>query len=343
MFPVFKLAAVRVPDLHRAVSVKSVLLKELTGIWVEDYGMASASGMYNIVEDRWDEEIVTMAGLQIRNLPPVLGKDQIIGNVIPRAQLEYGIPEEAIVVNGSGDGLLANSGSGCDSANRIAATMGTSASARQSLKSAVLDELAGTFCYKADVESYVLGCASSNGGNIFDWARDIFDGLDARLASTEDLPIFIPLLHGERSPDWNSKLTGSWHGLRSSNSIRDLRRSVIEGVVFNLVQYTEIVQHTSGVKPQEIVLSGNGFLNETASSVLASLVPATTLVVPEPGLASLRGAAMCGLRAIREDPVRAMENLVAQAVVVEPTESNAVHARFERYKKLRQGLADGAQ
>ena len=50
-------------------------------------------------------------------------------------------------------------------------TLGTSAVARQSLTKPALDLLAGTFCYRAAEDAYILGCAGSNGGNVLDWGR----------------------------------------------------------------------------------------------------------------------------------------------------------------------------
>src|SRR5262249_49674222 len=56
MFPVFKIAAMRMTDSElfdrtkRIVSIKALLLNRLTGAWIEDYGVASASGLFDIHE-----------------------------------------------------------------------------------------------------------------------------------------------------------------------------------------------------------------------------------------------------------------------------------------------------
>src|SRR5437016_161266 len=97
----------------RAVSLKSFLLHVLTGSWAEDHGMASASGMYNMLEDRWDPELVQLAGLTEKHLPPVQDRTEIAGRVTSIAASEFGLPANAAVINGSGDGFLANLGSEC--------------------------------------------------------------------------------------------------------------------------------------------------------------------------------------------------------------------------------------
>src|SRR5688572_16545312 len=60
MFPVFKLAALYLRDRRlideakRVVSVKAFLIHRLTEVWIEDHGMASASGLYNLQSSRWE-------------------------------------------------------------------------------------------------------------------------------------------------------------------------------------------------------------------------------------------------------------------------------------------------
>src|SRR5438128_6491288 len=168
--------------------------------------MASASGMYNILDDRWDAELVRLAGLTEKHLPVVQGRTEIIGRVTSIAASEFGLPVNAVVINGSGDGFLANIGSECETPEKIAVTLGTSAVARQTVPRAVLNSASGTFCYEAAEDAYLLGCAGNNGGNVLDWGRSILGTLkDAALSSNP--PIFVPLLYGERSPEWNPKLT----------------------------------------------------------------------------------------------------------------------------------------
>ena len=334
MFPVFKLAALHLNDeslfakAARAVSLKSFLLHVLTGSWAEDHGMASASGMYNMLEDRWDPELVQLAGLTEKHLPPVQDRTEIAGRVTSIAASEFGLPANAAVINGSGDGFLANLGSECETPAKIAVTLGTSAVARQTVTRPVLNSSSGTFCYKAADDAYLLGCAGNNGGNVLDWGRSILGILkDAALSSNP--PIFVPLLYGERSPEWNPKLTGSWHELTGRHTATDLSRSILEGVIFNMAYFVDIVQSTSGEKPSDIVLSGNGFLHPLGAPTLAAVVNAAVWMPSQPGLASLRGAGICALRALK------MSIPPLKAEMVSPLEDSRVHDRYRRYRQLR--------
>jgi gluconokinase len=334
MYPIFKLATLRITEgsllsaARRVISIKTFLNQRLTGTWIEDHGMASASGLYNIEEGDWDTPLVELAGLTRNMLPPVSSRYDTAGTVTSEAAADFGLREGTIVINGSGDGFLAHIGSGCEAPSAISVTLGTSAVARQTIVRPVLDSQAGTFCYRADTNASLLGCAGNNGGNVLDWGRSLF-GASVPSSAVADTPIFIPLLHGERSPEWNPLVTGSWHGLRSHHTAGDLMRSILEGVIFNLAYYVEILEKTSGQNASSIVLSGNGFLQPLSASILASLVDAPVWMPADPGLASLRGAAICALRARGAD-VPALE-----AKEVPKLNDSELAARFSRYKAFR--------
>lgn len=340
MFPVFKLATLHLRDntvmaqARRVVSVKTLLTHWLTGEWTEDHGMASASGLFHIANGDWDPALLGLLGLKRESLPAVAGRNHVIGRVTREAASEFGLVEGAPVINGSGDGFLANVGSECETPDRFSVTLGTSGVARQTLPKPILDPSAGTFCYKADEDAFLLGCASSNGGNVLDWGRSLLGSVDSG-AAADDIPTFIPLLHGERSPDWNPKLTGSWHGLTALHTAADLARSIVEGIVFNLAYYVEILQRTSMEKPSVVVLSGNGFLHPLAPRILASVVAAPVRMPAAPGLATMRGAGICALRALGSTIPR------LQADVVEPLDDSRITERYARYKMLRLSVSSG--
>ncbi len=337
MYPVFKLASLHLTDpellkrSNRIVSIKALLINRLTGIWIEDHGMASASGLFNSTRGDWDVELLKTVGLDRAQLPPIADRAEIVGRVAPSAAAEFGLIAGTPVLAGTGDGFFANVGSDCEAPSRIAVTLGTSAVARQTLSKPVLDLTAGTFCYRADRDSFLLGCAGSNGGNVLDWGRQILGTLKNADAS-EDPPIFIPLLHGERSPDWNPHLTGSWHGLTARHTAADLSRSVLEGVVFNLAHFIEIVQQASAERATDLVLSGNGFLHPVAAPILAAVTGLATWIPRTPGFGSPRCLGICALRALGQS-VPAL-----QVDRVSPFEDARILLRYREYFRLRSAV-----
>jgi len=336
MFPIFKLASLYVQDspliarTKRVVSAKAFLIHRLTQSWIEDHGMASSSGLFNLNMNNWDATLLASVGLTSERFPAVTRRTDVAGRVTRDAAIQFGLREGMDVITGSGDGFLASLGSGCESPSKVAVTLGTSSVARQTVTKPVLNLSSGTFCYKADEKEFLLGCASNNGGNVLDWARSIFGDVDSE--TNDDLPVFIPLLYGERSPEWDPALTASFRDLKAHHGAAELAQSVLESVLFNLSWFVEILQKTSGNRVSEIVLSGNGFLAAAAPGILASVVDVPVLMPADPGAASLRGAAVCAFRAMG----REVQPLDVNQVL--PLDDPRLTRRYQRYKELRRQI-----
>jgi gluconokinase len=123
----------------------------------------------------------------------------------------------------------------------MALTVGTTAALRvvtDTPSSAVPD---GLWRYRVDVDHYLTGGATSEGGNIFQWAKatlaldaiDIDAELAQRKADSHGLTA-LPLLAGERSPGWWAKASGSVIGLRLSTTPLDIVQALLEGVALRL-------------------------------------------------------------------------------------------------------------
>jgi gluconokinase len=198
-----------------------------------------------------------------------------------------------------------------------------------------LDPTAGTFCYRASANTFLLGCATSNGGNVLDWARDTFGSMTVDSSQAEDLPVFLPFMNGERSLEWDPHLRESWHGRRDGHSPAQLSRAVAEGVLFNVAQYVEVVEGQSGVVARDIVLSGNGFQEPQLAKLFASVLGRELIVPESSGLATLRGAAVYTWRALGHDVGPALEIEIRRSMRVKPLRDSSLSRRFERFKELR--------
>jgi gluconokinase len=338
MFPVFKLAANPPGRGNRVGSPKSWLAWELTGEFVEDYGMASASGLLNVQSGTWDAELVRLVDLDVEDLPRVVDPFAMVGTVSDAGALRFGIPAGTKLVSGSGDGFVANIGSGCTTPRQTAVTLGTSGAVRQMLSSPVLDPAAGTFCYRASSDNFLLGCATNNGGNVLEWARETFAETLPDVADGVALPIFLPFLNGERSVEWNPDLHEAWFGRLETHTTKELARAVTEGVVFNLAQYVEIVERQSGSVARDVVLSGNGFQDGSIARLLASLLGRDLAMPKSAGLATLRGAAIYAWQALGHDVRDDLQKYLDDAPRVCCEKDAALLERFAKFKHLRRHL-----
>jgi sugar (pentulose or hexulose) kinase len=284
IFPTFKLAMLRMSDpqmcarAKRVISIKGLLLNWLTGSWVEDFGNPSASGLANVNSGDWEVEVFAAVGLERSHLPSIVGPTQPVGVVTAAAASQFGLEAGTKVIAGLGGDFATTVGSGCEAPSKVAVTLGVSAVAHQTVMRYVGGDFVGMFCHRADENTFILGSASINGGSVIDWGLRVLGDANPADAS-EDPPIFIPLLHGERSPGRDPRNSGTWHNLRASHTAADLSRSILEGVMFDLAHSIENVQKASGETATDLVLSGSGFTSRMAASIVATVAERPTWVL----------------------------------------------------------------
>jgi len=154
-----------------------------------------------------------------------------------------------------GDGAAANIGSGAVREDQLALTIGTTAAIRQIMpfNTKMYDRLMQRqnasnrpWVYRLNQASMLVGGATYEGGNIFQWAQqtlnlagaDIEAELLRREADSHQLTV-LPHLSGERSPGWQSQAVGIIHGLRLSSTPIDILQAALEGVAQRLALVAE--------------------------------------------------------------------------------------------------------
>jgi gluconokinase len=312
----------------RVHSLRSWIQEALTGVSTEDVSTASASGLLNLRDGDWDRCTLDAVGLDPRFLPPVVGPPTVVGELGASTARRCDLPSGLPVVAGGGDGFLAALGSGCERGDRFALTLGTSSAVRRFLDLPEDVGPSGLFCYRYSADRFLVGAASSNGGNVLDWARSSLE--DDRPRANEP-PVFLPWVHGERAPFWDAGLEPRWLGLSEAHKPGDLHQAVREGVVFTMAAHCRLAAGETSAKLG--VLSGNGFRDGTLSRILARLVPFPLCLPEEPGLATLRGAARVGFQALGVETTHAAEALVRNAAPVEPAAESGLGSRFDRFLK----------
>ncbi|WP_025763770.1 gluconokinase [Dyadobacter tibetensis] len=266
MAPVCKLIWLRqeMPELfaraHKFVAIKEYVIYRLTGKFLVDYSIASATGLFNIHEKKWDIWTLGEIGLPIEKLStavsPYFQQPLEEGN-------ELGVSAGVPLIMGASDGCLANLGSGSYASDSMTVTIGTSAATRVSASKPYLDPKMRTFCYILDEETYIVGGASNNGAVIFDWLKDtffegssyetVFDQAIQTPAGADGL-MFYPYLLGERAPLWSSSVRGGFTGLDIQHKKGHFVRAVMEGVLLNLYNVAEVLIRKNEV--QKIYANG---------------------------------------------------------------------------------------
>ena len=293
-------------QIWKYITIKDYILLHLTGDLAADITTASTQGYFNTHSHTWDEDICknvlssdTSCFPEIR--PCISRLPELKKEIRDYLEIKNSIP----VTLGTGDGIAAHLGCGIRDEKAISSTLGTSGAIRRFTKSPLLDPLQRTWCYGYTEKKWIAGGAINNGGIVLTWLLNMFGQKNTEEAYSainklagETPPgsegvMFLPLLTGERSPNWNSDLRGSVFGLDFHHSRKHLLRAAMEGIMFRMFSIFEII--TEGKKDAVQVLPNGGYANSPVWLQIQADIFGRSIRVPKSREASSLGAAFLAM------------------------------------------------
>lgn len=291
------------------IGVKEFILHSLTGEFVIDESLASATGLFDIHGRKWSEGILSYAGITESLLPKVEPIDKAL-TILPSMLSKLGLKKPVPVIIGSSDGCLANIGSNCIEEGSLAITIGTSGAARTITKKENFKYNPFTFAYLLDELNIVVGGPVNNGGILLKWYAEAF--LNKSVSTASDFEwfieesmkaapgcdglVFLPYLYGERAPVWDAKAKGAFIGIHSGHKQEDFMRAIIEGICYPLKQVVNSLEQGGAIITK--VCASGGFTRSPEWVQTLSNILNKTILVQQEVDASAMGAAIVTLKAI---------------------------------------------
>jgi gluconokinase len=159
--------------------------------------------------------------------------------------------------------------------------------------------------YRVDERRVVMGGALNDGGSLLDWLRESLqlpnrDEAEKALAEMEPdshgLTV-LPLLGGERNPNWAADARGAIVGLQLSTSPLAILRACEEAVALRFAIIDQLLREALP-QGREIIATGGALLHSPAwTQIIADALGREVLVSAE-AEASSRGAALLALEAV---------------------------------------------
>ncbi len=264
--------------VHFWVSPSDWILHDLSGDLATSESMASGTGLLNQSSRGWDGELCDAAGITENHLPAIL--DRI---------------NDGRVLTTIGDGAASNIGSGATSENTAAINLGTSAAVRVITRHP-LPIPSGLFRYIVSGQTFVLGGATSNAGNLREWCQRKLHlqpsaPLGRKAAATDTL-IALPFVVAERSPDW-PEFPGAISGYNLTTTPLEIFRALTTSAFYRLADIFDLLEQSVG-GIDRIIVSGGMTKSAAALRILADAL-ARHLELAIETEASLRGAALHAL------------------------------------------------
>lgn len=285
----------------------------LTGEFAADVSDASGTALYDVVNRRWADPLISKIGVDRSILPEAAESSAVVGAVSESAAKETGLKAGTPVVAGAGDQAASAVGNGIVKSGLVSCTIGTSGVVFSHMDQVAYDPTGRvhTFCHAVPGKWHVMGVTQGAGLSL-QWYRNQLgatfraqaeetgtDAYDLMMDEAAKAPegseglYWLPYLMGERTPHLDAMARGGWIGLTAKHTQAHLLRSMVEGVSYSLKDCLDIVE-ALGVDVASVRASGGGAKSPFWRDMLANVFgsPITTLETQE---GSAYGAALLAM------------------------------------------------
>ncbi len=319
----------------------------LTGVFCTDYIEAEGSMLFDCNKMQWDEELCSLAGIDVNMLPPIKNPTDVIGHVTAAAAQVTGLKEGTPVICGTTDTVMEVFASGAVKKGDVTVKLATAGRICVITDKAYPDRHLVNYSHIAEGLWYP-GTATKSCAASYRWYRDTFGGEYKELDSgAAELPIgcdgliFHPYLNGELTPYADPMLCGSFTGVRATHTKAHFTRAVLEGVAYSLLD-SKIYLDSLNIPYNTVATAIGGGTKGKLWRQMISDTLGIALKTTESSDSSLGSAMLAGIASgVFADPADAVAKCVHEVDITYPNPENTEKYRkvFEVYKKIHDALS----
>jgi len=335
-------------------TIDTWLLYKLSGGLVHktDATNASRTMLYNIYEQKWDQELLDLFGIDKSVLPEVVDSNADFGHTAKHVFFGHEVPVTGIL----GDQQAALFGQLCLDKGMVKNTYGTGCfmlmntgqtpkKSKQGLLTTIAYQMDGQTTYALEGSVFVAGSA-------IQWLRDelkffekasMSEALAKQVESSEGV-IVVPSFVGLGTPYWNASVQGAMFGLKRSTKQAHITRATLEALAFQSRDIIDVMCEESGIDIKVLKVDGGASENNLLMNFQANILN-TPVIRPKMLESTALGAAyISGLKSGFFKDVPTLKNLVEKDQTFTPTMDEEERTqRYRRWQKAIQAVIDFSQ
>jgi glycerol kinase len=306
---------------------------------ITDRTNASRTLLYNIVDDRWDEDLLRIFNIPASMLPEVVWSSESVGRV--NAPLG---PVGIEIAGIAGDQQSALFGQLCVTPGAAKCTYGTGCF--------LLENIGPTFrlsqqrlvttlaCSPARRLEYALEGSIFIGGAVVQWLRDNMrffpaapdvESIAAAVPDSDGV-VFVPAFTGLGAPHWDPYAAGMIIGIRRGTQISHIARAAIESIAFQVADVLRAMDADTAIPCREMRVDGGAAANDLLMQFQADLlgIPVRRPAILE---STAQGAAyLAGLATGYWTSVDEIAQTRAEAVFTAHSDRQAVDQLYAKWR-----------
>jgi glycerol kinase len=263
-------------------TIDSWLAWQLSGglAHVSDTTNASRTLCYDIDKLAWDEDLLTLFGLNAAIMPQVRPSGSLHGITVASGQIPAGLPIAAL----AGDQQAATFGQACFAPGMTKATQGTGCFILTPTGEKRVDSQRGllttlTASVGDSPPSYALEGSIFVAGAAVQWCRDNLgitgnaEEAEAVASSVLDAAgvVFVPAFVGLGSPHWGPNVRGAIYGLTGASQAAHIMRAAVDCMAFQAQDVLDVMREETGLAMSELRVDGGAAANDRLMRLQADL------------------------------------------------------------------------
>lgn len=286
-------------------TIDTWLLWKLTdgNVHVTDYSNAARTMMYNIMDLKWDQEILDLLNIPNALLPEVKSNSEIYGYT--QSYHFYG--NEVPIAGMAGDQQAALFGQLAFEPGMIKNTYGTGAFivmntgekpqiSKNNLLTTIGYGINGKVYYALEGSVFVAGSA-------IQWLRDglrMFDSAPesealAKASTGDDSVYVVPAFTGLGAPYWDSDARGSVFGLTRGTTKEDFVKATLQSIAYQSKDVIDAMKEDSGIEIPVLKVDGGAAKNDMLMQFQADILDTNVTRAPNLETTALGAAYLAGL------------------------------------------------
>lgn len=331
----------------------------LTGEVAIEHNWALESGMLDLRTGDWSDELVELAGLERRQLGPIVTSSQVIGGVTTGAAAATGLREGTPVVGGAADHVASAYVTTAYADGDLVVKFGGAGDVLYSQRALVTDPRLFIDYHLVPGLYYLNGCMATS-GSLLKWFVQQFAGdavvaareegmsvyawLDRRAAGVPagaDGVVVLPYFLGEKTPLHDPDARGTIVGLGLHHTRDHVYRALLEAVAFGFRHHVDVIVGR-GLPVRRVLAADSGAASDLWLQITADVLGRPVQRLEHHPGSSLGVAVAAGIGVGLFDDWSDVERFVTLSApfVPNPAHSDAYGRNYRVYRATYERLAD---
>lgn len=320
--------------------LKDYVIFALTGKKVSDMSIATFSFYFDIYKKCYWKKMTDAIGISEEQLPPLVEPCSVAGCLKADVAEKLGITENTKINVGTLDHFAGMIGTGNIKMGKITLSTGT-VMAMATFSKEPCDDIRGIAMHYGFLpDTHIMLPVAESGGVSLEWFKNTcmkdfsFREIDEEIKKRKrNSLLFLPYLVGTNSPEFDSRATGVFWGLRQEHDAFDMAYAVMEGVGFLLKKNLQYIKE-NGTKIDAIIATGGGSKSDLWCQLQADIT-GYPIMVPKEKEAACLGAAI--IASISDGKIKSLDDAAKNIEfekVYTPKHDRVLDEKYEKFNAL---------